>query len=644
MNATPTLHRVTDETFRPKLRTDALWIPQDDGAFLLCNAASMTVRGKAAYQLINRLAPHLDGRVTVADLVSGLPPATATQVTELLGRLRDTGFVRDAGIDRPHKLTDRELEDFAGELAFIEYFCDSPAARFAAFRDMPLVCVGAGLTFDGLVRAFLHLGNRHVTAATWRGVLAEADLAEALTAARRRDPAVGVDQLALGDVDDLDTLSQPAVVVYLADEFDSALAGRLKQWCAAHRVPLLSGFVSGDDAWLGPLIMPRTEDRVTNVWDRFEPGGGRTASRFLTQPTARIVAGQLAFAVFKLCTGVPADEFLARAVRVDLGTLLTEEIPLAPAPETTSVTTGWSSAAPPGGAEQQALSRLFATAVNARFGPIREVDEGALPQLPLHQCRAEVEVEGKPEVVLNALGTGLDLASARVAAVLAAAENASLHRIIDEPATGHDLWTGEPATVRPGRPGRLVATGSAPDLPSAIRTALGRALARLVPHIRPAADEGRVVPVPDHPDAQRLVSILRAAGHEPVLHVPADLTDLVIARVTTSAGGHAVGAAADPEAAVLAALFDAAADLHEQFNGGTPRRWRVTGSSQPQAQGGSADAGALARMLPPDARVPVVAVELPAHPLLSRAGRVCAAVVIDDVEPAGSGSGNGEEA
>ncbi|NDU71190.1 hypothetical protein GWI34_00920 [Actinomadura sp. DSM 109109] len=575
----------------------------------------MTIRGKSAYDLLNRLAPFFDGNRDLGSLVSGTNEGAAERVRQLVARLAASGFVRDAGTDRPHGLTEEDLEAYAGELAFIEYFRDSPAHRYECFRDTPVLCVGHGLTFDGLVRAFLHLGSRRIV--TVRTGEAPPMPEEALRRARERDPRVEVveeAELTPGLV------AAAGSVVAFADDFDRVAAERLDAMCAEHGTTVLHGAITGDEAWLGPLASPTSTTRGPDLWARVGPPcAGRSV--YLAAPVARIVASQLAFEVFKLLSGAPADDFEDRGVRIDLATLMTEEVPLrdpepAPAPE------GPWRGSMICAAELERLNTALASLVDARLGPITSVEEGPYTQIPLHVCGATTRTAG-------VLGAGLDVRSARVSAVLAAVELAALDAMPGGPVAAVDLANGAAcrADLAAARAAGTVTVASGATWPEAMK----RALARMVHRVRRGArPEGRVLSTAEtcaaieaDPDAARLWDVLLAAGRAAPVRI-IELPGLVLARIGGSGDGRCgMGAANDLVGAVTDALFDAVLGMHERLNGVEVRTPDLPGPGP-----GGAVATTVREV--PHWLFPgsgLVAVTLAPHEESARTGRICVAVL-----------------
>ncbi|BCJ70363.1 hypothetical protein [Polymorphospora rubra] len=62
---------------RAKLRDDLMYVATEAGVYLETGTTSTEISGGAAYGLIRRIAPHLDGSRTVAELTESLPPTNS---------------------------------------------------------------------------------------------------------------------------------------------------------------------------------------------------------------------------------------------------------------------------------------------------------------------------------------------------------------------------------------------------------------------------------------------------------------------------------------------------------------------------------------------------------------------------------------
>ncbi|MGH4004477.1 MAG: hypothetical protein ACRDSO_10245, partial [Pseudonocardiaceae bacterium] len=147
---------------RPKLRGDTKYVPTPDGVYLQNNRRVLRIPGKQVYQWVDRLAPYLDGNHSLAELTDGLSADRVEMVDQLVEMLAGAGFVKDVEADESHTLSPAEADAYAPEIAFIDYFCDSAAARFEAFRHTRVVAVGSGQTVTALVAANLSVGLRNV--------------------------------------------------------------------------------------------------------------------------------------------------------------------------------------------------------------------------------------------------------------------------------------------------------------------------------------------------------------------------------------------------------------------------------------------------------------------------------------------------
>src|SRR5688572_9326035 len=118
---------------KPKLKPDVYWVPAGDTLAFIHPGDPLTVRGRSALPLMDRLAPYLDGTVDLDELVGGLPEAKRDMVMTLVTALSDAGLIKDAQHDDPHPLTAAELERYAAEIEYIDHHVSSAGRRFHSF-------------------------------------------------------------------------------------------------------------------------------------------------------------------------------------------------------------------------------------------------------------------------------------------------------------------------------------------------------------------------------------------------------------------------------------------------------------------------------------------------------------------------------
>ncbi|MFJ5679434.1 hypothetical protein [Streptomyces sp. NPDC093097] len=508
---------------RPKLKSDVLYVPTDDGVHVFGAGADVALRGRSAYQWLDRLAPHLDGATELAELVRGLPDDKKGVVTALVERLHVAGCLLDAAEDLPHGLTARERETYAAEIAFIEYYGDSAARRFETYRNSAVVVVGSGPVFVSLVCSALHSGVRRLRAVRTAETVTHTErLAELTDEALLRDPEQSVECVDWSGAEEAAPAGADLVlhVVASADAVERAV--RLDRLCRASDVLLVQGVVLDDVAWLGPCGRG-----WASAWARLGVAGPHRPNRFLTGPAAAVVAGHLGLAALKARTGIagPHDTELTR---IDLETLRTSTHtflshpgarPARPESEAEFARrVRRLSAVAPLGAQE--FSARAARCFDPYVGVLRSLDERDFTQVPLNVTEAVRHPDGGPRV----FGAGTGFAEARRSAALRglaahAAEFFDPRRVrADGTVWAWDVVDGRvravPAAVVSGQESAVAARLSWDD---AVTDGLAQHCARLAVGELGA---GRTRPVPLDlgsaaaldPRARSLLGLLRAAG------------------------------------------------------------------------------------------------------------------------------------
>ncbi|MCZ1005493.1 hypothetical protein O1L68_00455 [Streptomyces lydicus] len=318
---------------RPRLKSDVLYVPTGDGVHVFGAGTDLALRGRSAYQWLDRLAPHLDGSVELDDLVGRLPDDKRQAVHALVGQLHAAGCLFDAGEDLPHRLTRREWETYASQIAFIEYHGDSAAHRFETYRDSGMLVVGAGPVFVSLICSALRSGVRHLRAVcTEEAVTHTERLAELTAEAAVRDPEQRITHIAY-DEDELgrDIVGRVGAVVHVADGSGVDRALWLDELCREAGTLLVQGLVVDDVAWLGPA-----GSDWRSAWLRLDARGPFRPNAFLTGPAAAVVASHLGLAAFTALTGIAGSTGAAdgarKMTRIDLETLRTSTHAFLPHP------------------------------------------------------------------------------------------------------------------------------------------------------------------------------------------------------------------------------------------------------------------------------------------------------------------------
>ncbi len=386
---------------RPRLRDDAFFAPVAHGVVWLSSAGEITLNGTSIAAVTQRLAPHLDGRRTVDELTANLSDRHRSLVIELIDVLLAKDLVRDAAAERA-----TPTGSDAGR-AFATYFTGDGGAAHERFVRGSALVAGPGPLVAACVRALSRGGVRKVTALL-------------------DNPVEVGDDLCDGDIPDDDVLEGIDFALHLFDSDGIAPARRLAARCARRGIPLVQALLSAAEVVIGPSPGLDWE----TVWRRFAPGD-REAFRTARTPPASgaspsVLANHLAFRLYRDVTGtsVAAD---SRLQVFDTGTLERSSHRVLPLPPPAGTVTGSRERFEASVRRLRAGERLteeeFSTrvmaAVDERFGPIRDLDEAELPQMPLRQmCAVVADPFSLDRVEVTACGP--DFASARQRAALKA--------------------------------------------------------------------------------------------------------------------------------------------------------------------------------------------------------------------------------
>jgi bacteriocin biosynthesis cyclodehydratase domain-containing protein len=438
---------------KPKLRYDCVYVPLEDGVLLQTGTGSVRLVGASLYQLVERIAPHLDGTKDVDTLLSGLTGERREVVRKLLETLVERGIAHDVANETPHGLEDWEVRRYAPEIAFAEQAGASAAYRFEQFRLSRVLLVGSGETLAALIRVVLRLGLRHpavlpiADTQDYTGFLAQAREGDKLQDLTVLPP---VDQVST--VDDLRPwLVDRDVVLHCADLAAPDQALVIARAARAAGIPSLHAIGAADGVWLGP-----TAGGATACWEcawlrhgdglpedagsgTGQPGAARPGEldTALSGPLTGLVAGILAAVHFGAAVGVtPTQE--SHLTHLDPDTAVTVTHRFFPHPDCVSCgadrrsggaetpTTAGTPDEADGRAEVEALERRAAEVVDRPLGLVTRLDESGHDQYPLRVVEAEMAGTPRGGRVVRAVGSSRE--AARLRAVVAGLELAALDR------------------------------------------------------------------------------------------------------------------------------------------------------------------------------------------------------------------------
>ncbi|MFI6803208.1 hypothetical protein [Streptosporangium canum] len=387
---------------RPRLLEHVRFADSDDGVYLESDHGACTISGRHGYTWLSRLAPHLTGEHTLAELVEPLSADRRQLVEQLVAALAEQGFVVDARPEEPHTLSPGERATYQPEIAFIRYGADSAERRFERLREARVVLHGGGPVLGAVLEAGLRSGWRQVLAID-TGVI-PADLAAAVVRGRR-DAAqdVRITTAGAGDVLPPDVLpSKAGVLLHVHDGEHPDELVRMSRACAQRETALGQIWVRGAEAWLRPVTVGESE----SCWHRltampYEEKPGESGS-WLTGAVPAVLAAQLALSCFEHLTGTARSPGQPVLTRVDLCTLETHRHRAHAHPrvaethdragrcEETDVRAAFDRLAGMSPVESGDLLARVAAYVDRRTGVLGSLGAEGLVQVPMAVCRAVV--------------------------------------------------------------------------------------------------------------------------------------------------------------------------------------------------------------------------------------------------------------
>ncbi|MGH2478860.1 MAG: TOMM precursor leader peptide-binding protein, partial [Ktedonobacteraceae bacterium] len=341
------------QSTRLQWRADTYSIPMSDGVYLRGNNSRLILKGKSLYHLLERLAPTLNGEVTLEQITEGLDADKKRMVMNLLEKLADHHFLRDRSQDQLHGLDLAELETYAPNLTFIESFQTSAAYRFERFRNQRLLLIGSGPGCASLLHTSLQGGVKQVnvllTPGDEIGLYSPRDLLASFAGTIPDEHVQCIDTPAWeNEAEVRATIRAYDAVLHIAEQPALARARLLNRVCIEEQKTFIQAVIIDERAWIGPLVCPETGNCWECAWRRlqanltdltesmaryeFHTQPPTSASQPLTMAEATLVANQLLFTLFQHVTQVSATETAGRLSALDLATLQSESHAFQPHP------------------------------------------------------------------------------------------------------------------------------------------------------------------------------------------------------------------------------------------------------------------------------------------------------------------------
>lgn len=321
---------------RPRLREDVICFPMVNGALVRSDSHIIELPGEVTFELLNALAPRLNGADTVLAIAGELHSAEADALAAFIHQLVELGIVDDvaaagrgpASDAASHARADESAAAtrrlFAPEIELLHRLVDRPLEQFDRFRHADVFVTGQGASFAACCAALMRGGLATLHACPL-GADADLDAAriEAVKLCEAGAPA------SVRSVESIDRIA-PArpLAIYCSDAPVPSEIAALNRVCAARRHELLAGCVLDDVGLCGPLVesvsggcwlcavirivrdLPRRAQRaVYSLQDRIVASTATTHAGL-----ARTIGRELAFEAFKILVGSRRLQTLERVI------------------------------------------------------------------------------------------------------------------------------------------------------------------------------------------------------------------------------------------------------------------------------------------------------------------------------------------
>ena len=343
----------------------AYYAETTEGAHILSHEGEFALTGRSVYRLLDRLAPALDGRYTLAELTTQLSPDHRSMVRDLVTALIERRVITDT---------------------------EPASAALSEYQNIPTLVLGTGELGAAVAAAAARSGLRDV---------------HVVTTSEETDQAIE------------SLLEGIQLVLHATDYAVIRRARLLDRLCAGRDIRLAQAIVISGHAWM-------TNDGWTAGWRRVEARGPEFPSEPAPGPiSATAVANQLVHGAFRAITQ-PAESGRGRMVRINLSTLDSETATVLPHPYAVAAEPGTdlvdriADLRYGSRLTDEEFSQRAAVCAGDLAGVFGEPTEREFAQLPLHVCAIEVTDPvgllhpGRPAPMVT--GAGLDFATARLAA------------------------------------------------------------------------------------------------------------------------------------------------------------------------------------------------------------------------------------
>ncbi|SFS53082.1 hypothetical protein [Marininema halotolerans] len=415
---------------RLKMNKDTFVLPDaQGGVYIRNNRCSFRLDGGMIAQWIEKLIPVFNGKEPLGEITAGLPKAHQERVYQIANMLYNQGMARDVSQETPHQLSEKVMNAFASQLAFLDAAVgDSGASRFESYRQTKVLLMGESSLMTAVIDALWQSGLPHVhTCVTHEDPLDEERMAELKSQALLMDPSITHTELSLDRKDQSsweELIKSFDVVLYVARENGLDQLRHLQSICKKEHIALLPGICSNNLVWVGPWMDGVAIGCWESAWRRIHRQEWEEGISCTDTSTIRGVLGHvMAFTCFKEIT--QSNElkphnaiFLHRGESMESNwypTFLHPEV-VGSEPVKKVTKAWWIAERSEEDRNEEAMFLAFADWSLPVTGIFRSWEEGALRQLPLAQCKIQVMnplSEGPADPLPESISVGITHREAR---------------------------------------------------------------------------------------------------------------------------------------------------------------------------------------------------------------------------------------
>lgn len=128
---------------RPSIRPDVVILPSEAGVLIRHQNTKFQIEGQGVAEFLRALLPYLNGQYGLSDIIAGLPEKIRDKGFNIIESLFDKGVLRDMAAEKPHNLSNEQLQRYQGILNYLAAFISSPEHQLASYLNTRIALFSA---------------------------------------------------------------------------------------------------------------------------------------------------------------------------------------------------------------------------------------------------------------------------------------------------------------------------------------------------------------------------------------------------------------------------------------------------------------------------------------------------------------------